>query len=117
MQEADFLDTRRSELTALAEERGVDWRPAVQSSEQDDNDVVIISRLATLLELDVSRVLDPQTALEEVERDSRQLLENHRVELENQRAENERLLRNLPDEIKANLAAQLEAAAAALREG
>jgi len=122
-EQADFLGARRSELTALAEERGVDWRPSVRSFEQDD-EVSIISGLATLLELDVSWVFNSQTSLEEVERNSRQLLENHRAEFENQRAEfenqrakNERLFRNLPDEFKVKLAAQLEDAAAALREG
>jgi hypothetical protein len=78
----DFLEARRSELAALAEERGVDWRQAVGSFDKDDEGL-IISGLATLLELDVSRMFNPQTSLEEVERDSRQLLEHHRAELEN----------------------------------
>jgi hypothetical protein len=115
--QADFLQARRLELTALSEERGVDWRQTVRSADQDD-EVLFISVLATLLELDVSKVFNPQTSLEEVERDSRQLLESHdRVEFEHQRAEIERLARNMPDETKVKLAEQLEAIAAALRKG
>lgn len=114
---ADFLAARRSELTALAEERGVDWRQTVGSVEQEDDEVLTISALATLLELDISRVFNPQNSLEEVERDSRQLLESHTVEFEQQWTEIERQLRNLPAETKVKLAEQLEAAAAVLREG
>jgi hypothetical protein len=114
--EASFLEARWSELAALAEERGVDWKRVVGSLDQDD-EVLTISALATLLELDVSRVFNSQTSLEEVERDSRQLLESHRAAVEKQRAEIERLLRDLPEEAKVQIAEHLEATAATLREG
>jgi hypothetical protein len=111
-----FFAARRSELTALAKERGVDLSEALQSFEEAD-DIQILAYLATLLELDVPQVFEPETSIEEVERYSRGLREAQIAEFDLQRAEAERQLRNLPQDIKFKLAAQLEEAAAALRKG
>ena len=90
----------------------------VHQSFEEADDIEIISRLATLLDLDISGVFDPETSIEEVERNSR-LLEAQVSESDLQKveAERQRQLRSLPHDIRAKLAAQLDEAAAALREG
>jgi hypothetical protein len=109
------LAARRSELTALAEARGVDWQTALQSFDEGE-DVLVISGLATLLQLDVSRVLNTTASLEEVDRDCRELAAGLTADLEMRRADAERQFRNLPYDIRVKMAAQLDEAASALRE-
>jgi hypothetical protein len=60
----DFFSQRHAELTQLATERGIDW--ASRLSTVPTIDVLRLAALATLLRLDVRRVLNPQQSLSDL---------------------------------------------------
>ena len=67
--EQDSLSGRRQELIDRADERNIDWEPAIQELPQDD-DKRVISVLTTLLGISFEDALDTSKPLDELEREA-----------------------------------------------
>lgn len=70
--EAEPLASRQTELTSLAEERGIDWRGQLEGLPTDDVGLMV-GALGGLLGLGIQRVFDTETTLQDLERQSLRL--------------------------------------------
>jgi hypothetical protein len=88
--EGEDLSARRQELISRASEQEIEWQPLIEGLPQD-NDIVIIFALASLLDIDAWGALDPNKPLEDLDRERAvrqkedELFEEMRVEEDSRR--------------------------------
>jgi hypothetical protein len=67
VEDQEALARRRAELSARADERGIDWQSQVKGLPTDD-DRLMVAALATLLGVDAHEAFDPAFSVDELER-------------------------------------------------
>jgi hypothetical protein len=70
--EADALANRRRELTAYAEQQGIQWERELEGLPLHD-DGLVVAAVASLLDLDIQRVFAEEVNLRDLERESLRL--------------------------------------------
>ena len=68
-EEQEALARRRAELSARADERGIDGKSQLEGLPTDD-DGLMVAALATLLGVDVRQAFAPEVSVEELERNA-----------------------------------------------